>query len=86
MREQVLEVLKKQIAECVEEIDVATLDTARSMKDYGINSLDMVEIVSRSMRELKVKVSRTELNTIENIDGLVQLLEDSLTARPAGKA
>ncbi len=73
-REEVLFVVKKYIADAVEDVDVSTLDTSRSMKDYGVNSLDMVEVVSRSMRELKVKVPRAELNKIENIDGLVDLL------------
>lgn len=78
MRDKVLEVLKKHLSECVEDIDVANLDTTRSMKDYGVNSLDMVEVVSRSMRELKVKVPRAELNKLKNIDGLVDLLNASL--------
>ena len=44
------------------------------MKDLGANSLDIVEVVSRSMRELKVKVPRAELAKLTNIDGLVDLL------------
>lgn len=78
MRNKVLEVLKKHLSECGEDIDVVNLDTSRSMKDYGVNSLDMVEVVSRSMRELKVKVPRAELNKLKNIDGLVDLLNASL--------
>lgn len=74
MREHVLDVLKKYLAECMEGVDLSNLDTTRSMKDYGVNSLDMVEVVSRSMRELKVKVQRSELNKLENIDGLIDLL------------
>jgi acyl carrier protein len=73
-REHVLDVVKKYLADCVEDIDVTTLDTTRSMRDYGVNSLDMVEVVSRSMRELKVKVPRAELNKLKNIDNLVDLL------------
>ena len=51
----------------------------RSMKDYGANSLDIVEVVSGAMRELKVKVPRTELNKLTNVDGLVGLLYDIKT-------
>ena len=46
------------------------------MKDYGANSLDIVEVVSGAMRELKVKVPRSELNKLTNVDGLVGLLYD----------
>ena len=50
------------------------------MKDYGANSLDIVEVVSGAMRELKVKVPRTELNKLTNVDGLVGLLHGIKTA------
>jgi hypothetical protein len=60
------------------------------MRDYRVNSLDVVEIVSRSMRELKVKVPRAELRKLSNIDGLVDLLYRMVSApapeKPAGPA
>ena len=59
----------------------------RSMKDYGANSLDIVEVVSGAMRELKVKVPRTELNKLTNLDGLVGLLSrDQEPGRQPGRA
>jgi acyl carrier protein len=54
------------------------------MKDYGANSLDLVEVVSRSMRELKVKIPRAELNKITDIQGLVELFETAIKERDAG--
>lgn len=64
----------RQIAE-LEEIDPAS-----SMKDYGISSLDIVEIVSLTMRELKVKVPRSELMKVATIDGLIDLIERNAPA------
>jgi acyl carrier protein len=81
MRDQVLIVLKKYLADVIEDVDLSTLDTSRSMKEYGVNSLDMVEVVSRSMRELKVKVPRAELNKLTNIDDLVALLETAVAGQ-----
>jgi acyl carrier protein len=75
-REEVLAVVAKHLAQSVDGLDVATIDPMRSMKDYGANSLDIVEVVSGAMRELKVKVPRTELNKLTNLDGLVGLLYD----------
>jgi acyl carrier protein len=46
------------------------------MKDLGANSLDIVEVVSRTMRELKIKVPRAELSKLDDIDGLVDLLHE----------
>ena len=75
-REEVFAVVTRHLAASVDGLDAATIDPMRSMKDYGANSLDIVEVVSGAMRELKVKVPRTELNKLTNLDGLVGLLYD----------
>ena len=80
-REDVLAVVARHLANAVDGIDPATIDGSRSMKDYGANSLDIVEVVSSAMRELKVKVPRSELNKLTNIDGFVDLLYDTHVAR-----
>ena len=75
-KEQVVEVIKKNIASNIDDIDAASIDPQKSMKDYGANSLDMIEVVSTSMRDLKIKVPRSELADINNIDQLAtKLLE-----------
>ena len=73
-REQVLEVVKRHLVDTIEELEGVEIDPAKSMKDLGANSLDIVEVVSCSMRELKVKVPRAELNKLTNINQLVDLL------------
>jgi acyl carrier protein len=75
-REQVQAVVTKHLANAVDGIEANLIDPAKSMKDYGANSLDIVEVVSGAMRELKVKVPRAELNKLSTIDGLVGLLHD----------
>jgi len=74
-REQILEVVLRNLVDTVEELEGVEIDPSKSMKDLGANSLDIVEIVSCSMRELKVKVPRSELKNLKNIDELVALLE-----------
>ena len=83
-REQILSTVVKHLADAVDDIDPAAIDTSLSMKDLGANSLDMVEVVSRTMRELKIKVPRTELAKLSNVDGLVDLLFE--VSRAQGKA
>ena len=73
-RADILAVVTKHLANAVDGLDPATIDGLRSMQEYGANSLDIVEVVSATMRELRVKVPRSELNKLENIDGLVDLL------------
>lgn len=82
-RDEILGIVTKFIGEAVDDVDTATLDPSKSMVDYGVNSLDIVEVVSRSMRQLKVKIPRSELNKIDNIDGLVDLLHQAVQEKGA---
>ncbi len=79
-RDEVRAVVLKYIATIVEGLPVSAIDTSRSLRDYRVNSLDVVEIVSRSMRELKVKVPRPELRKLSNLDGLIDLLHRMVSA------
>ena len=79
-RETIIETLKKNISETLDDVDTSSLDTRLTMKDIGANSLDIVEIVSRTMRQLKVKIPRSELNKLENIDALIDLIYESANA------
>jgi acyl carrier protein len=78
-REHVQAVVAKHLANAIDGLDPATIDPTRSMIDYGANSLDIVEVVSGAMRELKVKVPRAELNKLRNMNDLVGLLHESMT-------
>lgn len=73
-RDQVAAVILKHVCGAREGLQIKDIDPAQSLKDYGVNSLDVIEIVSRSMRELKVKVPRAELRKLTNINGLIDLL------------
>ncbi len=70
-RDKVLGVIKKYILENVEDLKESDLDPTRSLKDFGANSLDIIEVVSCSMRELNIKIPRSELAEIKTIDELV---------------
>jgi polyketide biosynthesis acyl carrier protein len=85
-REEILAVVKKHLADAIDDLDPNTIDPKKSMKDYGANSLDLVEVVSRSMRELKVKIPRSELSKLTDIEGLVELFHKSVAERDAGAA
>jgi polyketide biosynthesis acyl carrier protein len=66
----VIEVIKKNILKNLEDMKESDIDPSKSMKDFGANSLDIIEIVSCSMRELNIKIPRSELADIKNIDEL----------------
>lgn len=73
-RDQIMAVVTKHLIEAVDGLTPDAIDPARSMKELGANSLDIVEVVSSSMRELKIKIPRSELAKLTNLDGLVDLL------------
>lgn len=77
-REEILSVIEKHVRQCDDEFENIELDPQKKLTEYGVNSLDIVEIVSGSMRELRIKIPRPELSNIENIDSLVgKFLEHS---------
>ena len=80
-REDILSVVTKHLVDAVDGLKPETIDPARSMKDLGANSLDIVEVVSSSMRELKVKIPRSELSKLTNVDGLVDLLHQTVVQK-----
>ena len=67
---EVIDIIKRIIEENLDDVSADEIDPQKSMKDYGANSLDMIEVVSCSMRELSIKVPRAELAEIQNIDAL----------------
>lgn len=69
-KEQVIAVIKKNILDNLEDLKEEEIDPKKAMKDFGANSLDIIEIVSCSMRELNIKIPRSELVDIKNIDEL----------------
>ena len=70
-REEILAVVVKHLRQNVSDLADEEIDPSKSMVDYGASSLDIVEVVSGSMRELRIKVPRTELVDLKNIDELV---------------
>jgi acyl carrier protein len=73
-REEFVAVVKKHLMDNLEDLEDSDFDPSKSMKDLGANSLDIVEVVSCTMRELKVKIPRSELSKLATIDALVDLL------------
>lgn len=76
-REQILNTAIKKIKLNIDGLDGKEIDPEKSMADYGASSLDIVEIVSSSMRDMQIKVPRTEMANLKNINDLVDLFARS---------
>jgi acyl carrier protein len=70
-KELILTTIEKHLTRSIGTLPDGKIDPAKKLTDYGANSLDIVEIVSGTMRELKVRIPRTELSEIKNIEGLI---------------
>ena len=75
-KDEIIDVIKQNIVENLDDVEIDDIDPQRTMKDYGANSLDMIEVVSCSMRELKIKIPRSELADIKSIDELADKFYD----------
>lgn len=84
-RQQILDVILKHLRRNVDGLDQVEIDPSKSMADYSASSLDIVEVVSASMRELQIKIPRTRLAEIKNINGLVNLFHEVKNESPASQ-
>ncbi len=73
-RDDVLALVVKKVKETVPELRAAEIDPGKSYKDLGIKSLDLVDIATATMREVKVKIPPAQLSKVNNINGMVDLL------------
>ena len=81
-RNEIFDVVKSYMIEIIDDIDESTeINENNRMADLGADSIDVVEVVSDSMRKLKVKIDRTKLDSAQNISGLLDLLEEAVTAK-----
>ncbi len=69
-KDEVVAIITKNLKENLPDVDPEAIEPTSSMRDYGANSLDIIEVVSATMRELKIRVPRSELAEVENIDQL----------------
>ena len=82
-KEEIIDIVKEHLMDNLEDLEDAEFDPDKSMKDMGANSLDIVEVVSCTMRDLKIKVPRSELSKLENVTQLVDLLYQTAEEKAA---
>jgi acyl carrier protein len=80
-RGEIFEVVRANIQTVVDGVDAAAISEESSMRELGADSLQTVEVVSRSMKQLRLKVARTELSRATNLRELLDLLERAAAER-----
>lgn len=82
-RDEMFAVVVSNIQEIVESAKGVEIKETDSMRDLGADSLEIVEVVSRSMKALRIKVPRTELSGAKNLKDLLDLFEKFAAAPPS---
>ena len=73
-REQIFEVVKKNIIRILPDLPPEAITIEKSLTDLGANSIDRVEVATYSMEDLDIVIPRVELRAASNIGGLVDVL------------
>ena len=82
-KEEIIDIVKEHLMDNLEDLEDSEFDPDKSMKDMGANRLDIVEVVSCTKRDLKIKVPRSELSKLENVTQLVDLLYQTAEEKAA---
>lgn len=79
-REEMFAVVKANAQLILEGAKNKDIEETNSLRDFGADSLESVEVISRSMKQLNLKVPRAELRKLNNIKDLLDLFERSSMA------
>jgi acyl carrier protein len=74
-RKEIFGVVKANMQAIIEGARGKDIRETDSMRDFGADSLEIVEVVSRSMKQLRIKVPRAQLLDVKNLSDLVDAFE-----------
>jgi acyl carrier protein/polyketide biosynthesis acyl carrier protein len=73
----------RHLHEIVPGTAVREVDADAPLNEIGADSLDLLDVTSRSMQELGVKIPRTEVTSIRTLNDLVAVLHRVKAAQAA---
>ena len=79
IRQTVIELLESDLGEKFETLE----DAQRLREDLGLDSVDMVSMVSQAERRFRFRVSQDELMKIVTVGDVLDLLQSKINALPA---
>ncbi|WP_028886229.1 phosphopantetheine-binding protein [Teredinibacter turnerae] len=75
-REEISDIVVGFVKRTLPELKYEEVATSASMKDLGATSIDILEVVSATMKKLDVQVPRNKLNELTCLDDLIDLLTE----------
>jgi acyl carrier protein len=74
-REEMFAVIRANAQLVLEGAKNKDIQETNSLRDFGADSLESVEVISRSMKQLNLKIPRADLSKLNNIKDLLDLFE-----------
>lgn len=79
-KKHVYEVVKNVIMEVLPDVGSDMISLEKNLKELGANSIDRMEVVTISMEELGLKIPLMSFAQVNNIEGLVEVLNENYVA------
>ncbi|WP_046744434.1 acyl carrier protein [Kordia zhangzhouensis] len=79
-KEEVYNVVQETIMDVLPDVEKENIAIEKQLKDIGANSIDRMEIVTMSMRELNIKIPLMSFAGVNNIEGLVNVLHENVNS------
>ena len=76
--EKIEEVVRAQAQIVLDDIDVSKIGSKDDLLDFGVSSLDMVEIGGMLAKELSIKLERDDFYLADTIDDVIEVVESKL--------
>lgn len=78
-REEIFNVIKANMELIIESSRGQPITESQSLRDYAADSLEVLEVVSRSMKQLRIKIQLTDLAGDKRIQDLVDIFQRAAT-------
>jgi len=82
-KEKIYSIVKDVILEVLPDLQPEKITIEKSLRELGANSIDRMEVVTLSMEALEMKLPLMSFAAVNNIEGLVEVLAENYTERPA---
>lgn len=79
-KNEIFQIIKKNVLEILPKIPEEIITIDQRLKDLGANSIDRMDIVTRTMEDLAIKIPLVELAGVQNLQELVDLLYETKNA------
>lgn len=80
-KEEIFSLIKNNVMAVLPFLDSAVIVPESSLRDFGANSIDRMEILLETVGAFNAVIPMTEFGKVANIQGIVDLIHDKLHAR-----